>query len=355
MMTSDSRNNSQLRVIGAGVAGSIMAYLATMNGLAVETYDISSSYTKPCGEAFPLWLLGVLDKWNVPRPPIHDRIHVFKIYDENLNMIRVIESKEPVWAIIDKAAWINKIRDMVGIKTIREQIKCSSDINGNVLFFDARGPFASKGRKVLVWQALAKNRVGVSGEAIQVIDFREAPGLVWMFSKGDTINIGGGFLGSNAPRARSLRVISRLFGEQVETSILEEKYSLVTIMPEISLGGNNCIRVGEAAGLVMSLGGEGIRPAVLSAIAAFESLRRSENGVLSFDWNSYREKLRPLIYQVRINKLIFSVSASLGSTFAKKVLASLDDDILVEWFEGQLGLKTSLPKLVGFILKSLLE
>ncbi|BEP17612.1 NAD(P)/FAD-dependent oxidoreductase [Pyrofollis japonicus] len=354
-MTSNSRNNSQLRIIGAGVAGSIMAYLATMNGFVVETYDISPSYTKPCGEAFPLWLLGVLDKWNVPRPPIYDRIHVFKIYDENLNMIRVIESKEPVWAIIDKAVWINNIRNKVGIKTIREQIKCSSDIDDNVLFFDARGPFASKGQKVLVWQALAKNRIGISGEAIQVIDFGGAPGLVWVFSKGDTINIGGGFLGNNTPRARSLKIISRLLGEQVENSILEEKHSIVTILPEISLGSGNCIRVGEAAGLVMSLGGEGIRPAVLSAIAAFESLKYSGDGELSFGWNSYREKLRPLIYQVRINKLIFGMSASLGSAFAKKVLASLDDDILIEWFKGQLGLKTSLPKLTGFILKSLLE
>ena len=334
------------------MAGSVLAYLAKRGNVAVHLYDIVPRYTKACGEAVPAWILRVLAENNIPEPPIVDEIRVFSIYGPLGKLVRHVEFKKPIWYIIDKSKWLNRLRASVGTRLVKGRQECGSPgLRGIV--FDARGPFSSGGSKIVVWQAYMENVVGIRGEALQVVDFRYSPGLVWAFSKGDKINIGGGFVGANNPRYTSIRILEKIFNmDNINKYIVKENYSILTLIPRIKILEKNCIRLGEAAGLIMSLGGEGIRPAILSAIAAHKSLKISDNG-LSFNTDEYISRIRPLIYQVRLNKLVLGVGANLGQQFIEKILGKVDENMLEEWFSGNLGLHTRLTKLIYNITKAL--
>ncbi len=344
---------NSITVLGGGVAGSVLAYLAKRDDLAVYLYDIVPRYTKACGEAIPAWLSQVLLKNGVPEPPIVDKIRVFSIYSPLGKMVRRVMFKKPVWYIIDKGKWLDKLRASVRIRLVKGKRECGSPgLTG--IAFDARGPFSSEGAKIVVWQAYMENMIGIWEEALQVVDFRHSPGLVWAFSKGDEINIGGGFVGVNNPRYRSIEILEKIFNiNNINKYIIKENYSILTLIPRIKIFEKNCVRLGEAAGLIMSLGGEGIRPAVLSAIAAYKSLKISSNA-LSLDINKYVAQIRPLIYQARLHRLVFRISARLGQQTIEKILGKVDEDILEEWFSGNLGLKTKLTKLIHNIIGALL-
>ena len=346
----DYNEGHRVKIIGAGVAGSILSYLLKRSGLTVDLYDITPNYVKPCGEAIPAWVLGLLGEQGITVPRIIEPIKVFSIYGGSGDLIRRVEFSEPVWYIIDKAEWINKLRRSVGLVINKKRLKC--EIMGNEFIFDARGPFSSQGAKMLVWQADAENSFGLKNEAIQVIDFRKAPGLVWAFSRGDYLNIGGGIYGGVNQKLYSIKVLEKILGGRIK--IINERYSLITLLPRISIPSGNCIKLGEAAGLVMSLGGEGIRPAILSAISAYKSVRVTSKG-LSFSYESYIRGVHDLIYQVRLHNLIFRIALVTGQGIVEKILGSVEDELMREWLSGQLGLSSSLPKILHGVLKSLLS
>ncbi len=348
-----SDNHNSITVLGGGVAGSVLAYLAKRGNLDVQLYDIVPRYAKACGEAIPAQISQFLLKNGVPEPPIVDKIRVFSIYGPLGKIVRRVVFEKPVWYIIDKGKWLDRLRASVGTRLVKEKQECGSPGLSGIVF-DARGPFSSEGAKIVVWQAYVENMIGIREEALQVVDFRYSPGLVWAFSKGNEINVGGGFVGVNNPRYRSIGILEKIFNiNNIDKYIIKENYSILTLIPRIKIFEKNCIRLGEAAGLIMSLGGEGIRPAILSAIAAYKSLKISNN-VLSLDINEYVTRIRPLIYQARLHRLIFRIGASLGQQTIEKILGKVDEDMLEEWFSGNLGLKTRLTKLIHNIIGALL-
>ena len=341
-------------VLGAGVAGATFSYLARRKGIEVNAYDVTQHYAKPCGEAIPSWVTRLLGEYGIPLPRVIEEVKLFSIYNYRGELVRRIDFNKAIWYIINKAEWIDRIRSAIGVKPVDYgfmNIACRSA----GLVFDARGPFSSEGAKIVVWQADMENIVGVSEESIQVIDFSKGPGLVWVFSKGDMLNIGGGFYGETNPRARSIRLINKVLNtKDVEKHILREKYSILTLVPELRIAERNCIRLGESAGLIMSLGGEGIRPALLSALYAYKSLENNGDSVF-FDLARYHRYLVPVIHQVRLNKLIFRLGAILGQGFVEKVLRNIDENMLEEWFSGNLGLKTRLAETLYRVLKIIIH
>ena len=340
-------------ILGGGVAGSVLAYLVKRNNIDVHLYDITPRYTKACGEAIPVQIISVLEENTVPRPYIVSKVSVFSIYNPAGKIIRRVEFDKPIWYIVDKGEWLNRLRESVGTRLIRKKIECSSlGISG--LVFDARGPFSSKGFKIVVWQAYMENVIGLSEEALQIIDFRRSPGLVWAFSKGRVINIGGGFVDISDPKSISIKMLEKIFNIDIDKYIIKDNYSILTLIPQIRLYDKDCIRVGEAAGLVMSLGGEGIRPAILSAIAAYKSLNKMDDNI-TFNLNNYVSILRPLIYQVRLNRYIFEIGAMLGQNMVEKILGGVSKELLEEWLSGDLGLKTQLAGLIHSVTKAILS
>lgn len=338
-------------VVGAGVAGSVFAYLASRHaGLDVKVYDMAGRYHKPCGESIPAWVVdSVLPEYGIPQPVKLNSITSFKILDHEGRLLNSCDSEKPVWYIIDKSGWIDSLRSSihVEVKPIRSP---SSLCRSYDVIVDARGPFGSRGGKVVVWRAYATNSVGLSREAILVMDWRQGAGLAWLFPYGRSkLNVGGGFVGVKDPKRIVTGILSRLYGISY-SDIDSEAYSLVTVKPDIVLWEQPCsIRVGEAAGLIMALGGEGIRPAILSSIAAVKALLSS--GGVDHDRlrRTYSSLVRSLVSQVKFQKRLLTLAEMLGVKSAYKLLSNMPKSLVCRWFEGRLTSTWQVVK--GLILK----
>ncbi|ABM81061.1 NAD(P)/FAD-dependent oxidoreductase [Hyperthermus butylicus] len=327
-------DRGEVCILGAGVAGSVLAYLLSKRGVRIRVYDMWRSYVKPCGEAIPSWLLEVIDKHGLPRPRILNTVKRYVIIGSDGRVVREVEFKDPPWLIIDKSEWINRLRAEVNIivKPVRSYPR-----RGIVV--DSRGPFSSRGGKIVVWRAYGKVEKLADDEAYIVIDWSRGVGLAWVFPHGDKANFGGGFAGVSEPRRYTVKLLSK--AGLINTDKVEgEAYSILTIPPRIDLGSDNVVRVGEAAGLVMSLGGEGIRPAVLSAIALASVVKLEDELVL--DVKLYRRLVHGLVREAKLHARILKFASLLGEKAAYRALTMASDSLLKSWFEGKLNSVSSI-------------
>jgi geranylgeranyl reductase family protein len=113
-----------------------------------------------------------------------------------------------------------------------------------------------------------------SPELIAEPDFR---GYGWYFSKGDFLNVGVGALGGLPIRRRLERMLAglrqrgRLPADLALTPFRGHAYAIRRTRPR-RLAGPRFMLVGDAAGLARDVSGEGIGPAVRSAVLAAEAL-----------------------------------------------------------------------------------
>jgi geranylgeranyl reductase family protein len=102
-------------------------------------------------------------------------------------------------------------------------------------------------------------------------------GYGWYFTKGDFLNVGVGALGGMPIRRRLARLLARLRAagrlpeEAALTPFRGHAYRLWRGRPR-RLAGERFALVGDAAGLARDLSGEGIGPAVRSALLAAEAI-----------------------------------------------------------------------------------
>jgi flavin-dependent dehydrogenase len=318
-----------ITIVGAGVAGSVLSYLLAREGVGeVRVYELSEKYTKPCGEVVPARLIGILEENSLPKPPLLREIKHFKFYSSSGRLLREYTSDEPVWYAIDKQAWVMKLRSMIPLELRPIRNLKSIVTNECDVAVDARGPFAALGSRVVVWRAYSDYPLD---SAIVVFDF-EKTGFAWAFPHGAKSNIGGGFMGVKEPRNLALDMLTRLAGIPKD-SVFNEKYSLVTILPRIRLYSKRILRVGEAAGLIQSLGGEGIRPAVESAIALYKSFKISRD--IQALKRNYVNITRELRKEALIGKYMLRLAMLTGKS-AERMFHKLPRDFFDAWLSGGL-------------------
>lgn len=295
----------RVAVAGAGVAGSIFAYLAAMDGYNVDVFDLTRRYVKPCGEVVPASLFDTLREAGVPLPRIAEYIRVFEFIDGDTAQRYEVAFRRPIWLSIEKTSWVNALRDNIRLEVASVQAESLTG-RGYDLVVDARGPFAATGRRIPVWRAYVPGRL----EERAIIVMRRRPfGIAWAFGHGDRINIGGGFYGISNPRDVALRLLSGIVDLKEPR---DQAYSLVTLAPRIRLNPEpRVVRVGEAAGLIQSLGGEGIRPAAESAIALYKALRLGGGDIGSII-KLYINTVRGLVIESRFSTLLLSFAIALG-------------------------------------------
>lgn len=342
----------QLIIVGAGVAGTIAALLTRRRlGDAsgkIVVYEASKRYRKPCGEAVPSWILKVVEEHGISLPKILYRLRVH-VFDVAGVCKRTIEDVE--WVIIDKKSWIEELRRRIEDVIVYQAVSVESVANNtNNIVFDARGPFV--GDKALwVWQSYAE--CSHSDSAMLRVTVNPF-GLVWVFPRGKSIcNIGGGFV--NVKELHKLREVAVNEVRRIidVKTFVSENYSIIRVPPSnISVFRSpNIVRLGEAAGLIMSLGGEGIRAALLSAIAA-ASATSLENETICFNKLVYVWKIKNLILQSWLQKKLFEVIKWLTAEKICELLKAANEDVLRMWFEGRLGLWEVLfgvPKIVFIV------
>jgi len=146
------------------------------------------------------------------------------------------------------------------------------------------GPFPAR------WQ----NRVG--------IDLGGVPGgYHWLFPKGDHLNIGiGGLPSVGSALRRKLEEAVRSYGFDPSALRGTRAAPIPIRRPDTPLIDGNCLLVGDAAGLVDLLTGEGIYGAVWSGRAAAEHLQAYLDGKTP-DLQGYRQEVeRELIPELQI-------------------------------------------------------
>ncbi len=318
-----------ITIVGAGVAGSVLGYLLSREGIGeVRVYELIEEYTKPCGEVVPAKLIGILEENSLPKPPLLGEIKQFKFYSPSGRLLHAYSSDEPVWYAINKQAWIMKLRSMIPLELRPIRNLKSVATNKCSVAVDARGPFAALGSRVVVWRAYSDYPLD---SAIVIFNF-ERTGFAWAFPHGSKSNIGGGFMGVKEPRSLALDLLARL-ASIPKDSVFNERYSLVTILPKIKLYSTGILRIGEAAGLIQSLGGEGIRPAVESAIALYKSFKISKD-IRALEKN-YVSMVRELKKEALIGKYMLRLAMLAGKS-VERMFHKLPGDFFDAWLSGSL-------------------
>ncbi len=328
----------RIAVVGAGVAGSVFSLLLSRRrDIDFTVYEMSKEYTKPCGEAIPANLLDVLEVNQIPLPRILNTIKVFKVYTGK-ELVKTIEYDDNLWYTIDKNQWIKDLRALFSEHIVYKPVRINTILKEKYdLVVDARGPFGQMGEKITVWRAYLES-VGWPRDTV-VLSFTNIPGigLTWIFPHNDVVNVGAGFIGVANPRNNGFKLIARIMYEATgeKPKIIKESMSIITIAPRVILHEKRVIvRIGEAAGLINSLGGEGIRPAVLSAIAAYRALRVGRG----FDYTLYRRYLKDLLRSVYLQARILHLVRASSGFGMRRILSMISGRVYKKWFTGQLGI-----------------
>ncbi|MGC8752648.1 MAG: hypothetical protein ACP5RO_03810 [Fervidicoccaceae archaeon] len=316
----------KVRIFGAGPAGSSFAIeaLSLLNIDSLELYDGECPYKKPCGEALLNQDMKIYDI----DPPIIKEVKDFYISIEG-NVIAERHYSTPIWFIIDKEEWISLMRREV--IRLGGKMKCARlrpFTENGFLTIDARGPFTEeKKRRIPIARAILEGEIPYEGV---LLDFDpKNVGFYWIFpSKGKKFNAGYGSLLSRKPRDSLLEYLQKIVNkpsvEEISTSIITLEYP----SPD-NRGG--IFKIGEAAGTVFPLTGEGIRPSVYHskefAKKLSEGLSIEEAYLRSFRMGRMGEIERQMRSQSRILSLL-SKAPNFMRKFALRLLPSFLDSYI---------------------------
>jgi flavin-dependent dehydrogenase len=202
---------------------------------------------------------------------------------------------------------------------------------------DARGPYAHNlNESVLTVRFIAKARWD---DDSALLDFDPANlGFYWVFPLGDgRVNMGSGFRRVGDGRLLkllTLRYYRRLTGG--DPVVLDVRGAPVAVEAPVRLMENGVYKVGEAAGLVNSITGEGNRYAIHSAIALARTISQGR-GV-----EGYRELLGGVLDEITLSRLLLRLVEKLGPKTSTKLLESLPREFWAYYFKGRLTRRTLL-------------
>lgn len=349
--TTPTLNVEDIIIVGAGPAGAYLAYLLAQNGIYATIIDDSHPREKPCGGAispFALSKFPILER--APHSRTIDRImavspkgreamlHVPKdsgmvVYREHLD-----------WYLLQQA--LNH-----GAKLVRERV---TDIEGKTdgwLIRTRSGEFSSRivvgadgvnsvVRRRIVGHIPRKNIgacIGYFARGYEkdygIIRFLDGcNGYAWVFPRETHASIG---LGMDMKQARNLRGHLTEFAKQYVPN-METPSRYGALIPAIRephffdmpCSGPNWILVGDAAGHVNPITGEGVLYALWSAELASRALTEGNPGKFDALWREeyYPElveacRLVRFIYSARV--LNFFVGRASRSKAAERILADL--------------------------------
>ncbi len=333
---------SEVLIAGAGVAGSAAAYFLSSKGFKVVALDRMSSYGKACGDA--LTLRPGLYKLAEEIDSVKGEVRSYSVYVDGVEA-STVEYPSANWIIIDKAKFVDGLRQLA-ITEGASIIKGVWQGDRGYYTIDARGPYSWKLRgSVMVFRFIAKTKWNPDHA---ILDFRVAErGFYWIFPAdfdGNMVNIGAGFEAiTDGKHLRSLiiRYANNMLGSY---EILDARGAPVTIWSPVSLvSQDGILRIGEAAGLIISTAGEGNRPAVQSAKYLSEALNRS--GSLSQAVVLYKRLSSELVEEVKTSRLLLGIVSRARAGEASRLLQDLPRWFWMEYFRSNVT-RLTLAKLL---------
>lgn len=267
----------ELYIVGAGPAGLGAAVAAAEMGVKPVVFEAHERpAVKPCSRGIPV--VGDLP-FTIPREAVLRRIRgaIMHVNGEYLFTLKDVFTG----FIVDKAVMIDSLISSVGGEVVygaRYDPSTSSVKLPEGAYHLKSGIFAGghpyyEGEKILAIQYLVKVREADDSDVLEIYFDTDIMGYFFVFPSWPGIlevGVGGhlGFEGLKARLDRFLKGDDRFRGRPIVR--LEGA--------RIALGGlrlghvNRLVKVGEAAGFVMPLTGEGIRPSILSGYAAAKAL-----------------------------------------------------------------------------------
>jgi|BEDMetMinimDraft_2_1075160.scaffolds.fasta_scaffold00369_8 Dehydrogenases (flavoproteins) len=309
----------KINIKGAGVGGSLLANLLIDEGLNVTLIDIKESYYKPCGDVVPT-SYNPPYKWNILNEVIHFKFIV------NNSTINEVSYRRPKWVVIDKKGWIDWLRN----RFIRRGGNCVVSQNywigqeGNFTVF-ANGPYNMDRKVVYTTRAI------IEGESVEgaVLEFNtKLTGFYWIFPDTDnSVNVGAGFL--EFPNSRDLLL------KYISTKIKRGKIIDIRGAPiSISKPKKVEFSIGEAAGLVFPLSGEGIRPAAISAEEYFKYIklkRTLPESIYAIGSKEINSLLRKINIQRKLLEFYLRLNEERRFTFLRTLL---NNEVLIDSYLG---------------------
>ncbi len=309
-------------VAGAGVAGATFAYEAARKGFKVRVYDVAERYAKACGDA-----LTVRDETlEIARltSSILGRVKRYLIAVDG-EIIEEFSLPAAAWVIVDKARMVNTLRELATVEGAEIVHGHWRGERGRLYTVDARGPYARSYREsVLLYRAIAKAEWDPE---TALLDFAvNERGVYWIFPADDNgarVNVGAGFDGIKSAAIVKKRVWDYLVkwtGKGLEEAI-DERGAPLQIYAPVEPYSSGVFKIGEAGGLMLRTGGEGNRPAILSAKALAAAF--SEAAEPGEARRIYLERIHRLLDEVETSLVIVKLVASARPETAAKLLRSL--------------------------------
>lgn len=346
-------------VIGAGPAGAAFAYYATQKGYRVKVFDIHKPGHKPCGWAIPVQIRRYI---SIPREFILTSIKGFRIF---LDGRLVKEEEGSLWGyIVDKPGFLRYLIEAADFskKPVKidphslKPIDSASELSPRSTIIAVGGIGAAKagGEFINAVQQIVRVREPLDTDTIEIWFDSKLVGYYWVFPRSShEADVGVGGFGSFSEFTNMLtKFINTRFRDTVPVSHIKGA--------RINIGGVNTslfLRdsypvIGEAAGFVYPITGEGIRPSIASAFALFRRIEYNENPAKVIS--------NIIVWIARQRRLLEKIRESSPRVRAS-VLESLPVDLFTSIGLGELDLKTSmklmltLPRSAVKVLQALLR
>ena len=347
--------SERIAVVGGGPAGVTFALkLALESNYKIDLY--CKSYGKACGEVVPEDSL----KYMLVEPVVLNEICSHELRIEGSIKYKINSAAR--WFAIDKKEWINRMRKealKAGVRIIGSWTTPESIVtNEYKIVVDARGPLSNNVfPKLIVGRFVVDCKI----EDTAVLDFYPTKiGFAWIFPWGDKANVGAGFMSVKSPR---LFIRSYASENLPKHTVLNEKYSLITIgypSKKSFYSNYKIIRIGEAAGFVYPVTGEGIRPSIKHASEVASALARD---VRVEELWSYTLKgpLSTVVNEIKSQYKILRAISRLGWKDRVECMNSLSIEFYrklmkgqVDVYRGAIDVFKSSPSLAFKVLTSIL-
>lgn len=318
----------EYNIIGSGPAGAAAAYVLSKNGYKVKVYEANKRLAiKPCG-------LGVPSVKDLPikisKQNIIQTINGVTMYVDDTMVLDKENFLEGY--ILDKENFLESLIIESGSELIKNSgfnsLKHNVRENGNIkelksAIIAGGFPFY-KGEKIDAVQTIVKSK-NLEGSKKLIIFFdTDIVGYYWIFPLGDEIEVGvGGY--------RNVEELIKLLNKFIDNNeYLKESRMISSIKgAQIAVGGvdfefdYNFPKIGEAAGFVLPLTGEGIRPSLISGIELANSI------INGYDIKDHLSKLK-IANSIKIQRKILERVKSMDRSKRKELLSSMPAEVHAE-------------------------
>ncbi len=301
-------------IVGAGPAGASLAYFLSLKGYRVTVYDMAPRpATRPCGQLVPVQVEELI---RIPDEIVLAEVRGYRVYLDG----KLIGEKHGVKLgyVIDKRRLLENLLEQAD-RRFRVHVsveRAVKEMKWREAFVIATGVYWwREGDKILAVQARYKLR-DREEDVVEIMFDSSLVGYYWVFPLGKGIfEIGvGGYASYN-------ELVSRL--ERFAKSLGAERVSEIAGSP-IYVGGavpealrSRTPRIGEAAGFVYPISGEGIRPSIASAKAYSNAMLKGVDPVA---------QLKNVIRWIRMQRTLLDTVKRSSPRLRARILASIPVD-----------------------------